>query len=87
MESRRTREAGSSVPFLGGEERSIQSDVLASSLVESIGQSSIQLSGHTIKVPHDCYGALQDATVAKVAFLPTSKIAVRVDTGRGIGLS
>ena len=51
------------------------------------GNCYLQLSGHTIKVPNDCYGALQDATVVKVAFLPKSKIAVRVDIGRGIGLS
>lgn len=51
------------------------------------GDCYLQLSGRTIKVPSDCYGALKDATIVKVAFLPTSHIAVRVDVGRGIGLS
>ena len=51
------------------------------------GDCYLRLAGHTIKVPNDCYGVLKDATTVKVAFLPTSKIAVRVDTGRGIGLS
>jgi hypothetical protein len=50
------------------------------------GDCYLQISGHTIKVPNDSYGALEDATIVKVAFLPTSKIAVLVDTGRGIGL-
>jgi membrane protein implicated in regulation of membrane protease activity len=51
------------------------------------GDCYLQLSGHTIKVPNDCYGVLKDATIVKVAFLPTSHIAVRVEAGRGIGLS
>jgi hypothetical protein len=56
-------------------------------VVGKTGDCYLQLSGHKIKVPNDCYGSLKDATVVKVAFLPTSKIAVRVDAGRGIGLS
>ena len=51
------------------------------------GDCYLELLGHKIKVPKDCYGALKDATIAKVAFLPRSHIAVRVDIGRGIGLS
>ena len=39
------------------------------------GDCFLQLAGHTIKVPNDCYGALKDATIVKVALLPTSKIA------------
>jgi hypothetical protein len=56
-------------------------------VVGKTGDCFLQLSGHKIKVPNDCYGQLKDATVVRVAFLPTSKIAVRVDAGRGIGLS
>jgi hypothetical protein len=55
--------------------------------VARTGDCFVQLSGLTIKVPNDCYGSLKDATIVKVAFLPTSKIAVRVDAGCGIGLS
>jgi hypothetical protein len=51
------------------------------------GDCYLRLAGRTIKVPNDCYGALKEATIVKVAFLPTSHIAVRVDAGRGIGLS
>jgi hypothetical protein len=56
-------------------------------VVGKTGDCYLQLSGHKIKVPNDCYGSLKDATVVRVTFLPTSKIAVRVDAGRGIGLS
>jgi len=56
-------------------------------VVGRTGDCYLQLSGQTIKVPSNCYGALKDATIVKVAFLPTSRIAVRVDIGRGIGLS
>jgi hypothetical protein len=51
------------------------------------GDCYLELSGHKIKVPNDCYGALKDATIVKVAFLPRSHVAVRVDIGRGIGFS
>ena len=54
---------------------------------QKTGDCYIQLSGHKIKVPNDCYGALKDATIVKVAFLPRSHFAVRVDIGRGIGFS
>jgi len=49
------------------------------------GDCYLELSGHKIKVPNDCYGALRDATIVKVAFFPRSHVAVRVDIGRGIG--
>ena len=55
--------------------------------VEKTGDCYLQLSSHKIKVPNDCYGALKDATIVRVAFLPSSHIAVRVDIGRGIGFS
>ncbi len=51
------------------------------------GDCYVVISGQTIKVPNDSYGALQDATIVKLTFLPTSRIAVTVETGRGIGLS
>lgn len=51
------------------------------------GDCYLKISGITIKVPNDCQGPLQDATIVKVAFLPTSRIAVSIETGRGIGLS
>ena len=51
------------------------------------GDCYLQLSGHKIRVPNDCYGALKDATIVKVAFLPRSHFAVHVEIGRGIGLS
>jgi hypothetical protein len=51
------------------------------------GDCYISLQGRTIKVPNDSYGALKEATIVKVVFLPTSGIAVHVDAGRGIGLS
>jgi len=54
-------------------------------VIEKTGDCYIQLSGHKIKVPNDCYGELKDATIVKVAFLPRSHFAVRVDIGRGIG--
>ena len=56
-------------------------------VVRKTGDCYVQLSGHKIKVPNDCYGALRDATIVKVAFLPRSHVAVRVDIGRGIGFS
>ena len=56
-------------------------------VVGKTGDCYVQLSGHKIKVPNDCNGALRDATIIKVAFLPRSHIAVRVDIGRGIGFS
>jgi hypothetical protein len=56
-------------------------------VVGKTGDCYLQLSGHKIKVPSDCYGALKDATMVKVAFLPRSHVAVRVDIGRGIGFS
>jgi hypothetical protein len=47
----------------------------------------LQMAGHTIKVPSECYGDLKEANIVRVAFLPTSHIAVSVEAGRGIRLS
>ncbi len=51
------------------------------------GDCYLRISGQTIKVPNEFYAPLTDATMVKVAFLPTSKMAVRVDTSRGISIA
>lgn len=56
-------------------------------MADKTGDCYLQLSGHKIRVPTDCYGALKDATIVRVAFLPRSHVAIRVEIGRGIGLS
>ena len=47
----------------------------------------LRLHGKKIRVPNDRYSELKEATMARVAVLPNSLIAVRVDLSRGIGLS
>jgi len=44
------------------------------------------IAGHRLQIPVDCYGELREANFVKVAFLPESRIAVRVDMSRGVGL-
>lgn len=40
-----------------------------------------------IRVPNDMYKELQDANLVRIAFLPTSLVAVNVKVEHGIGLS
>jgi hypothetical protein len=47
----------------------------------------VRLSGINIQVPHDRYAELRDANSVKVALLPVTRIAVRIDIARGIGLA
>jgi hypothetical protein len=52
------------------------------------GYCYIRLSGRTIRVPPDAhvYGSLREANVVKIAFLPTARVAVHVESDRGLGI-
>ena len=51
------------------------------------GLCYLTMQGKTIRVPNDRYGELKDANWVRVAILPTSLVAVRVDASRGVGLT
>jgi hypothetical protein len=53
----------------------------------SRGFCYLGIAGLTIRVPNDSYGDLRQSNKAKVAFLPTALVAVKVECFRGIGLS
>ncbi len=46
------------------------------------------LAGRTIRVPPDAhpYGSLREANFVRVAFLPTTLLAVHVESDRGLGI-
>src|SRR5689334_6220485 len=51
------------------------------------GMSYLTMRGKKIRVPNDRYGELQDANWVRIAILPRSLVAVRVDVSRGVGLT
>ena len=53
----------------------------------SRGFCYLVIAGRTIRVPNDVYGELRESNLVKVAFLPTSLVAVQVEAVRGMGLS
>jgi hypothetical protein len=46
----------------------------------------LTIQSKKIRVPNDRYGELSDANSVRVAILPTSLVAVRIDVSRGVGL-
>ena len=53
----------------------------------SRGFCYLVIAGRTIRVPNDVYGELRESNLVKVAFFPTSLVAVQVEAVRGMGLS
>lgn len=53
----------------------------------SRGFCYLAIAGRTIRVPNDVYGELRESNMVKIAFLPTSLVAVQVEAVRGMGLS
>ena len=51
------------------------------------GLCYLTMQGKKIRVPNDRYRELQDANSVRVAVLPNSLVAVRVDVSRGVGLT
>jgi hypothetical protein len=47
----------------------------------------VWLQGLRIRVPNDEYHGIRDANMVRIAFLPKSHLAVRVDVMLGIGLT
>jgi hypothetical protein len=50
------------------------------------GRCYVRLEGSDVCVPNEYYKELQDATAAKIEFLPNSRLATRVKIIRGLGL-
>jgi hypothetical protein len=47
----------------------------------------VWLQGLRIRVPNDEYQGIRDANLVRIAFLPKSRLAVRVDVMPGVGLT
>lgn len=50
------------------------------------GSCTVRICGTNVTVPSDRFNQLKDANTIRIAFLPESRVAVRIDVLPGIGL-